>query len=215
MTRYLDEFLRLKCCGDILNIAAPLSHAQKEITESMAVIARLRKETLSNHMKYNVLDLCAGNALTSLTSVFLLPVSSALAVDKKKRSRNYCKAERFEYIELDIFNNEIYNYINENTIIISVHPCRGMAARVVEIYNNSPARSLYLMPCCIGKYRIQAKQFLCESMGKYYAWCYYLASLCNGNIEIDENCMSKANAVISAHKSSRAQGVQKECVQNV
>lgn len=200
MTKYLGKFLSLDCCGDILNIVTPLSHAPKEITESMAIIERLRGEVLPNPMKYQILDLCAGNALTSLTSVFLLPVKQAVAVDKKKRNRDYHKANRFRYVELDIFTDETFNFIDENTIIISIHPCRGMAARVVEIYNNSPARSLYLMPCCIGKYRIPAKQFLCENLGKYQAWCYYLASLCNGSIEIDANCISKANAVISAHR---------------
>ena len=201
MTKYLGKFLSMDCCGDILNIVTPISHAPKEITESMAIIERLRGEVLPNPMKYQILDLCAGNALTSLTSVFLLPVKQAVAVDKKKRNRDYHKANRFRYVELDIFTDETFNFIDENTIIISVHPCRGMAARVVEIYNNSPARSLYLMPCCIGKYRIPAKQFLCENLGKYQAWCYYLASLCNGSIEIDANCISKVNAVISAHKN--------------
>ncbi len=201
MTKYLGKFLSLDCCGDILNIVTPMSHAPKEITESMAIIERLRGEVLHNPMKYQILDLCAGNALTSLTSVFLLPVKQAVAVDKKKRNRDYHKANRFRYVELDIFTDETFNFIDENTIIISVHPCRGMAVRVVEIYNNSPARSLYLMPCCIGKYRIPAKQFLCENLGKYQAWCYYLASLCNGSIEIDENCISERNAVISAHKN--------------
>ncbi len=208
MTKYLDEFLRLDCCGDILNIVTPLSHAPKEITESRAIIARLRKEILSKPMEYNVLDLCAGNALTSLTSVFLLPVSYASAVDKKKRNRDYRKANRFTYIQQDIFDNKIYEHINENTILISVHPCKGMAFRAIEIYNNSQARSLYLMPCCIGKYRIPAKQFLCENMGKYHAWCYYLASLCNGSIEIDENCISERNAVVSAHKARSSGGGQ-------
>uniref|UniRef100_A0A6M3XG35 Putative methyltransferase n=1 Tax=viral metagenome TaxID=1070528 RepID=A0A6M3XG35_9ZZZZ len=200
MTKYLGKFLSLDCCGDILNIVTPLSHAPKEITESMAIIERLRGEVLPDPMKYQILDLCAGNALTSLTSVFLLPVKQAVAVDKKKRNRDYHKANRFRYVELDIFTDETFNFIDENTIIISIHPCRGMAARVVEIYNNSPARSLYLMPCCIGNYRIPAKQFLCKNLGKYQAWCYYLASLCNGSIEIDANCISKANAVISAHR---------------
>ena len=201
MTKYLGKFLSMDCCGDILNIVTPISHAPKEITESMAIIERLRGEVLPNPMKYQILDLCAGNALTSLTSVFLLPVKQAVAVDKKKRNRDYHKANRFRYVELDIFTDESFNFIDENTIIISIHPCREMAARVVEIYNTSPARSLYLMPCCIGKYRIPAKQFLCENLGKYQAWCYYLASLCNGSIELDENCISKANAVISAHKN--------------
>lgn len=215
MTKYLGKFLRLDCCGDILNIVTPMSHAPKEITESMAIIERLRGEVLHNPMKYQILDLCAGNALTSLISVFLLPVYFACAVDKKKRNRDYSKARGFEYVELDIFDDKICDYINANTIIISIHPCRGMAVRVVEIYNNSPARSLYLMPCCIGKYKIPAKQFLCENLGMYQAWCYSLASLCNGSIEIDENCISERNAVISAHKkpfvkekSPRAEGVQ-------
>ncbi len=88
MTKYLDEFLRLDCCGDILNIVTPLSHAY------------------------------------------------ASAVDKKKRNRDYCKANRFTYIQQDIFDNKIYEHINENTILISVHPCKGMAFRAIEIYNN-------------------------------------------------------------------------------
>lgn len=201
--KYLGEFLRLDCCGDILNIVTPMSNAPKEITESMAIISRLRKETLSNPMKYRVLDLCAGNALTSLISVFLLPVHFAHAVDKKKRNRDYSKARGFEYIELDIFDSKLYDYIDENTIIISVHPCRGMAARIAEIYSESEARSLYLMPCCIGNYNIPTKQFLCENLGKYRAWCYYLASLCSGSIEIDENCISERNAVIYAHKCAQ------------
>lgn len=206
MTKYLDEFLRLDCCGDILNIVTPLSHAPKEITESMAIISRLREETLSNPMKYQVLDLCAGNALTSLISVFLLPVYFAYAVDKIKRKRDYSKARAFEYIELDIFDDKIYEYIEETTIIISVHPCRGLATQIIDIYNNSPARSLYLIPCCIGKFQMTAKQFLCNTLGKYHAWCYYLASRCNGNIEVDANCTSERNAIITAHKAPQSGG---------
>lgn len=36
--RYLDEFLSLKCAGDVLNVCSPIARAEKEISEAMAVI---------------------------------------------------------------------------------------------------------------------------------------------------------------------------------
>lgn len=163
----------------------------------MAIIERLRDDCLNNPMKYNIVDLCAGNALTSLIAVHLLPVESATAIDRMERKY---LARRFKYIGSDIFQESIYQYINENTIIISVHPCRNLAQRVVEIYNNSKARKLLLMPCCIGKYKLPAHNFLMDKLGAYHAWCYYLAEKCGGNITIDENCISPRNAIITARK---------------
>lgn len=198
--KYVNEFLRMRCCKDIMDIVNPLYHSEKEITESIAIINRLRRETLSNPMQFNILDICAGNALTSLISVYLLPIKYTTAIDKKKKIRDYLRAKNFAYIELDIFDDYVYQHIDNNTIIMSIHPCRELAYRIIDIYNNSPARSLYLMPCCIGKYDIPAKNFLLENLGKYLAWSFYLANKCNGNITIDSNCISPKNAIVSSHK---------------
>lgn len=197
---YVNEFLELKCCGDILNAVSPLNKAEKEITETMSFIHILRDRTLQSPIKYNILDLCAGNALTSITSVFLLPIGNAVAVDKYKRNRCFCDIKRFEYVCDDINNEDIYTLINKNTVIISVHPCRELAKRVVEVYNKSVADSLYIMPCCTGKYDLHAKQFLIDNLGSYATWCYYLASLCDGSIKQDRHCLSEKNTIISSRK---------------
>lgn len=197
---YISEFLSLDCAGDILNIVSPLHKSEKEITESMAIITRVRDEVLQKPMKYNVVDLCAGNALTSITSVFLLPVSHAVAIDKYKRNRNYTHARRFEYVGMDIYCEDVYKYIDRETILISVHPCRSLAIRVLDIFLRSHAKSVYLMPCCAGRYEIPMKRFLLDRLGRYHTWCYYLASRCNGDISIDDKCLSEKNAIITVHR---------------
>src|SRR3990170_6036520 len=88
-TSHLSRFLSLKCSGDVLNAVNPIRNAEKEISESWAILRKIKPLTLTNKMQYNVLDLCAGNAITSVLSAFVLPVSSATATDIRPRKRNY------------------------------------------------------------------------------------------------------------------------------
>lgn len=99
---YLDQFLSLKCAGDVLNVIAPIQKAQKEISESMAIIHRLRSIALKNPMKSILLDICAGNALTSVIAAHLLPFKKVIAIDIKKRIRRWDSVRRFVYWQTDI-----------------------------------------------------------------------------------------------------------------
>src|SRR3972149_11311889 len=102
---YLKEFLNLKCAGDVLNVVSPLGRKPaKEITETMAVITRIRATIFENPGLYSIYDLCAGNALTSVLSAHLLPLDAIVAVDKRTRNRNWHKAKKFKYIFDDIGN---------------------------------------------------------------------------------------------------------------
>ena len=131
---YTNEFLGLQCSGDVLNVCSPLGNkSQKEITESMGMIKRIRSIFLSNPMEYSMVDLCAGNALTSVLAVHLLPVEVARAIDIKPRKRKWNKAKRFIYDELDIYRETIFDCIGCNTVIICVHGCKDLARRVIEI----------------------------------------------------------------------------------
>ena len=95
---YLNEFLKLKCCGDILNIVNPVQRIEKEISEAMGLLKIIKKIALKDPMKYTLYDFCAGNALISVTAVHLLPIKYAYAIDKRKRNRNWEKVKRFEYV---------------------------------------------------------------------------------------------------------------------
>jgi hypothetical protein len=199
---YVSEFLSLKCSGDVLNVVSPMgSKASKEITESMGAIKKIRSHAIAEPMKYTLYDLCAGNALTSVLSVFLLPIKKAIAIDKRPRERNWNGAERFEYRFDDIYQLDP-KLIEEDSIIISVHPCQKLARKVIEIYMNSQAEHLVLIPCCNGHLRL-VPQIIKEKIGAYLIWCWQLADLCNGKFIVNEKIKSPKNCVITASKHKR------------
>lgn len=204
MSRYVSEFLSLKSTGDILNVVNPLGNkAEKEISETMAVKRFLKSIALKAPMKYSVLDLCAGNALTSVLSVFVLPVARAVAVDVRPRKRNWEGAKRFSYSNIDINGDEIFNLVDENTIIIAIHPCSDLANRVIEIYNKTKAKHLILMPCCKGKVTMKLPNLIKSRLGKDMVWTWQLAQQCKGKTEIyeDKSCLSPRNSIIYSHKN--------------
>jgi len=199
---YLDEFLSLKCSGDILNVLSPILGAQKEISESMAVVKRLRKVLIKNPNKYTLYDLCAGNALTSAIAAHLFQLKHTYAFDIRKRDRAWDKIRGFTYINDNIHNPTMYNRICNDSIIISVHPCTNLAKRVVDIYNQSKAGFLLVMPCCKGPTNINVPSIIRERIGSYLTWSWDLASKCNGrvNMVIDNKCLSPKNCLIIARK---------------
>ena len=199
---YVSEFLSLKCAGDVLNICNPIgARAEKEITEAMAVIKVLRKIVLKKPMKYAMFDLCAGNALSSVLAVHLLPMNYAVAYDKRRRKRDWRKVDRFGYTFKDIKKN--YIFFTGPCIISSIHPCGDLAEDVIRIYNASvPPKHLILIPCCKGGINGFKKQdFFWDRLSKYEIWSMYLASKIKGdyNMRIDKKCMSPCNMVITAN----------------
>ncbi len=205
MGKYIDDFLALKCSSDVLSVVSPLGHkAEKEISETMAVIKHLKPIALSNKMQIALWDLCAGNALTSVLAAHLLPFTYTRAVDKQHRKRDWEKVRNFEYREGNIF---LYNPIPllYPSVICAVHPCDNLAIRVVDIYNKTKtAKHLVLMPCCHGhiKSSITIGEHLSSTITKYMKWCLALAERCVGkvSIDIDEKCLSPKNIIIVAHK---------------
>lgn len=202
---YVDEFLNYDCAGDILNIIPKQKKYQKEITESMSVIKRIKNKVLEYKMEYSILDLCAGNALTSVLSVYTLPVKMAYAIDKKKRKGNYENAKRFQYLEQDINTNNFANWFSSKKgkfILIAVHACSNIAITIIDIFNCfTNIKGLYLMPCCVGNMK-DHDYFLRNKLGKYIAWCYQLKSYIHVHSRIieDKKILSPANIIIEAWK---------------
>jgi len=162
--KYIAMFLRLRCAGDVLNVVSPIQNITKEITESMAVIKYIKRITIKQPMKYTIYDLCAGNALTSVLSVFMLPVKNAVSIDKKDRKRKWHLADRFKYLVKSIYDIKIRE-IEKDSIIISVHPCTSLAKEVIRIYNESSAKYLIIVPCCVGKIK-GLPEFITNKLGK-------------------------------------------------
>ena len=196
---YVSQFLSMKCAGDVLNVTAPLgAKAIKEISESMAIIQALRPIALKHPMEYYLHDLCAGNALTSVLAVHLLPIKHATAIDIKPRSRNWADVDRFAYCRADIME---WTSVGSD-IIISSHPCCETATKIVDLYLNSPqAKYLIMLPCCKG--RTPPNYFprlIQDKLTKYEQWAVWLAERAGGTIYLDKKCISPCNAVIVARK---------------
>ena len=199
---YLDEFLSLRCAGDILSIASPIQKAEKEISESMAIMRYLRKVALRAPMQFDLIDLCAGNALTSLIAIHLLPFRGAIAIDKRPRKREWERARRFDYEKRDIFKLS-EGFFCRNDVIIAVHSCTILAERVIELYNLSPAKYLVIMPCCIGKLTIDFPEDFRQILGKYKVWCWQLYNKVKAKkkrLVFDQKVLSPANGIIWAIK---------------
>lgn len=201
MARYVEEFMSLKCAGDVLNAVHPIGNKiEKEITEAMAIIKNLRGFILSSPGPHRVVDLCSGNALVPVLAAFLFPNTITIAIDKKYRDRKWHLVKNFTYLETDIYENYVYDFIDENTIITAVHPCQNLAKRVISIYKNSKAKGLILMPCCEGNLTKKYPQYIQEKLSSYDLWAWELAEEAGGNIHADKHCLSPKNLIIEAKK---------------
>ena len=209
---YTCEFLALKCAGDVLNIVSPLgSRAEKEISETMAIVKRLRPILLPQPMKLTLVELCAGNALTSVLASHLLPVLKVRAYDIWKRGRHWFRCDRFTYHQADIKAPGFDEQLADADVIIAVHPCRELAVETCRLFIAGPARHLLLMPCCNGDI-LTATTFhldplIADKLTKYEQWCLRLASWlrmtgAEAACERDIKCISPCNIIIHAVKKS-------------
>lgn len=202
---YVGEFLNLKCAGDVLNAVNPLGNkAAKEISESMAIIKKVRPVVLKEPMKYCIVDMCAGNALTSVLACFLLPIMGATAWDKRHRKRRWDTVRGFKYVEGNITDYVLLHNQKNPLIVISVHPCKDLAITVVELYNKWDCmKHLFMMPCCKAQLpkEFQMKGILAERLGTYEKFCVGLANMAGGVAVRDEKCLSPCNGIVIAHKN--------------
>lgn len=199
---YVNQFLKLKCSGDVLNIVSPMGNPEKEITESMAIIKRIKSILIGSPLEYTVYDLCAGNALTSVLSAFLLPVKEVIAIDKRERYRPFEKVKKFSYQFQNIYEVEVYGPMS---ILISVHPCQELAKEVIRQFFVSQSQYLFLMPCCVGKFDKMGIDL--DNLSIYEKWAlslrmYTLILSCMQNVPIscsierDKQVLSPANIIL-------------------
>jgi len=203
--RYLDYFMRLKCAGDVLNSVHPILNPTKEVTESMSIIKRIKPILVSKPDKYYIFDLCAGNCLTSSLTAHLFKVKKVFAIDKAERYRKgFSNIRGFEYVKMNIYDEELLNMIKSHqpSIIISVHPCSHLAERSIELFKESLADLLLLMPCCSGGSCVKNFNFLKDKLTKYELWSLYLSQLADGKIYKDIHCLSPKNIVIVASREN-------------
>lgn len=194
---YVDQFLKLRCSVDILTILKPILRMTKEISEAWGMLKQIKKVPKFHDQRWDIIDLCAGNALASVIPTFLYPNVSSLAIDLRPRERDWDKIKNFQYVQDDIYNFGIL-VPKVPTILISVHPCKDLARQAIKIFNEGNAQHLIMMPCCEGGKRSSIDL----NISSYQKWCIHLATQCHGTISMiqDENILSPKNIIITASK---------------
>ena len=212
---YNDQFLNLNCSFDVLKtykgsngLGSLPKNFSKEISESLAVINEIKSAVLK-HSKVVILDLCAGNALTSIISCFLFKNLKAIAIDLKPRKEDFSNVANFQYLVQDIYNFEYKPESGDYNIVIGVHPCKDLAFKICnifkKIYKDSDTNcKLVLMPCCKGKIPNQYS-VLQQNLNKYELWSYYLAKKLESelptvkfNVKTDKKIISPCNILVTS-----------------
>jgi len=177
MNDLVDQFLSLRCAGDVLNSVTPMNNPGKEITESMALLGYAKNLALKYPMELTLWDLCAGNALTGILAAHYLPFKHVIAVDRKPHSRpGYKNVKRWEYRQGEIDSLKI----GANDVLVASHPCQA-AEDICHLFNASPAMAVFILPCCQGKIHRRFMQLVRDKMNSYELWCLYLARLLDGD----------------------------------
>jgi threonine dehydrogenase-like Zn-dependent dehydrogenase len=208
MNSYVDQFLKLKCAGDVLNVCNPINKAEKEISESMAIIKKVRNVVIANPMKYTLVDMCCGaHGLTGVLAAHLLPLKKVIAVDIGPQRRRFENVQRYEYRQMNIMDPmqtiamEVHIGADAQIILTATHCCGELAKRIIHLYQSaSNYQRLVLMPCCKGGMPVKVPEVIRDKIGPYLAWSWSLAQMANGKLTVDENIISPCNALITAQR---------------
>lgn len=197
MKSYLDEFLSLRCVADVLEAVYPMKQPEKEISESMALITAIRSRVLAAPGFWNVIDVCAGNALTGILAAHLLP-TTVVAIDKRQRVREgFGRVTKFAYRVQDIYDDVFWATCPSNTILVASHPCKDLAVKILSVAKSRdwPAA---ILPCCISRKELPDwSKGIEKTSGRYVAWLVYLAQECGGKFKIDKKCLSPCRGLVT------------------
>lgn len=198
MTSYIDQFLNLRCAADVLEAVHPILRAEKEISESMALISAIRGKCLSEPGEWTVIDACAGNALTGILVAHLLPVAKVIAIDKRQRIREgFGRVQHFDYRVRDINDDMFWSTLPRHSMIVASHPCRDLATKLVSIAI-SCSYPIAMLPCCVSRKEMPNwARGVAREKGAYFAWLTYLACELNGKFRYDKKCISPCNGLVT------------------
>ena len=126
---------------------------------------------------HTIYDFCGSHGFNIPYAIARNSAKYGVAVDihpskASKRLWSYYPriAARMSYRQEDIYQNK-YN-LEDNSLVMAVHPCRGLAFRVCDIgiKNKLP---VIISPCCIGKIDPFFAAF--NNIKQYDKWCLTVA----------------------------------------
>ena len=153
---------------------------RKEIAETMAAIARVRRELRKgararDGARLCVFDLCSGKGLLSACAgyafdeaddgvravhVHMIDNDSRMKLDHLKS-----ETERVTFHEIDMYSAELDALVarecaeaNTRVVIVGIHLCGELSRRAIELWVKHKCDVLVLAPCCLVRERKSGKR---------------------------------------------------------
>jgi len=183
--------------------------ANKEITEAFAVINILNREIKyqQKDKEIAIFDLGCGKGYFSMLSSWIFSYTELFACDYNTNMDigHFDFFSNVTYEQINLFDTKIINFINEldydEIILVGIHSCKQLAIRNIELFNQTKAQKLILIPCCELKNPYKRQIY---GIGNHYdAWSLYLFNQIlteHKIIKKDLTILSPKNNVIYAYK---------------
>jgi hypothetical protein len=176
----VNQFLAKKCAGDVINSVTPLKNPLKSLSTSWEVIKTIQPLTITEKGKYEVVNFCAGNCVAAIMAAHILPVKRTWAIDskitKKQGFENVDRFTTFEGMEIKDFIPRV----QDNDIIIAIHPKPQECVDIIDLFNQTTAKVLCLVPGIPGLHmpkKINCLKKLPMPIDKYELWCLVLMNI--------------------------------------
>lgn len=145
-TRYLDQFIRLKCAPDLLS--AKLFPNVKEITETMTAFTAVRRVVGAERFGDGTVTLIdVGSGVKPRTAAFFACMTrwQTIAVDPVLRQSGQHKIRRVLMFQKRIEDLEIN--VEGLAVIVGVHSHANLSKTLMSI--SSKGAIVVAMPCCV------------------------------------------------------------------
>lgn len=173
---YLQQFLASPVCLPLtlepnFHVITAKRHLRKEITESWSIVSAIQQQISPKSNDNNnkntpndlfVVDLCAGNSLTTCILGLLHPTTCrVVAVDRMSPTAVPHFTGNMSYHQADIFQDGFEETLrcsmvvqkHEKGVLVGMHLCGELSLRAIHLFHAIPAfQTIVLSPCCFPKH---------------------------------------------------------------
>lgn len=106
---YLEQFLGFRCAGDVLNAVGPMKEGPVAISQAVALFRAIRPEVMRKPNEYQLVELCAGNAIASVLAIHTLPLKHAFAYNAREpKLAEFKQVKRFDFLPDRPFGSKMH-----------------------------------------------------------------------------------------------------------
>ncbi|MDD3040553.1 MAG: hypothetical protein PHO71_22170 [Bacteroides sp.] len=152
--RYVDDFLGLKCAGDILNVHTKIFPNVKEISESQAAYFAIVNHLDISPSDENVVLICPGDGKYSRTSILCAFRTkwTCINIDPEADTTLMDKVDRLTILNTKVQDLDLRFQEPTKLVIAAVHS-HAPVLEIIKHLKCDGRRAMVAIPCCVS-YRV-------------------------------------------------------------